>query len=202
MAILKLYGWDGEAEVLGASRRVEFNEEGLTIKGLTLPEANQVIAALATGAVQAATPMGQEISFVFKAGEEPAAKPPPTPAPGAGDTTGKRRSKKKTDAKKDPEPEKAKEEPAPEPKPAAADPEEDAKEDGADAGKAAEGTLLAELQACKRFTHILQIFKDQGHADVEALVAQCKLYQEDVPLIKRAGDDLKARVERGLEVMG
>lgn len=59
MAILKLHGWHGEAEVLGTLREVAFDADGLHIKGLTLAEANDLIGVLATGKVQATQPGGE-----------------------------------------------------------------------------------------------------------------------------------------------
>ena len=56
MAIIKLYGFDGDAEILGVSRRVVFTEEGLLIKGLTLLEANQFLNVVATDDLKGVVP--------------------------------------------------------------------------------------------------------------------------------------------------
>lgn len=42
MALFKLYGYEGEAEIMGVARRVCFSESGLLIEGLTLLEANDL----------------------------------------------------------------------------------------------------------------------------------------------------------------
>jgi len=61
--------------------------------------------------------------------------------------------------------------------------------------------LLETLLACKRLAGILEILQQAGHADLPALIAACKTYREQVPLLQRLGEGLEDRVTRTFEGM-
>jgi hypothetical protein len=58
MGIFNLKGYNGEAEILGELREVEFGGRTLTIYGLTILEANEIIGHLATNQLAAKQPGG------------------------------------------------------------------------------------------------------------------------------------------------
>jgi len=61
MALFKLYGYDGEADIRGAMRHVSFDEDGLHIHGVTLREANDLLGFLSSGEVIAQQPGGEDL---------------------------------------------------------------------------------------------------------------------------------------------
>jgi cell division septation protein DedD len=60
---------------------------------------------------------------------------------------------------------------------------------------------LEQLAACKRLSNVLQLLKDEGHATIEALIAECKTIRDSVPVLQRLGEGLEDRITRTWEGM-
>jgi hypothetical protein len=114
-SIIKLTGFEAEAEVLGHSRRVQFSESHLTISGLALAEAHDVLKVLATGKLQRvegdplafgvddAPPPGQAAASSSSQVSQPKPAPAPRPEPKK-DTPLDKAADKAIASDRDPEP--------------------------------------------------------------------------------------------------
>lgn len=79
MALLKLNGYSGEAEVAGIPRKISVDENGLHIHGVSVEEASDLLCALGAGEIRAYQPAGVKtgaMEFAFTINELGAVKAP------------------------------------------------------------------------------------------------------------------------------
>lgn len=181
MGLTKLTSIAGEAEVLGQVRRIQWSDMGghLSIEGLTLAEAYDVLNRLALGALPSVK--------LPRAAQEQTAQPvertAPPPVPPK-DTMVPLATKEQV-------------------KEAVAKPEEK-KEVAPPKVNGAAKTATVDPSKLSGFTSLGEVvvfLYEQGATSVDALAAQCAALKSDVPLLGRI-QNLDERVRRAYEVKG
>lgn len=190
MAITKLTGFKGDAEILGSLREVEYDGailsgSALKIFGLRTEDAEAILNALSTRAVTAVRPLAQNVGTAVTP-EEMRARAPKNGAgvqPAAG---------LKVESKATPEPEKATEKELEFP------PKE---EKGAEpAPAAAEGGVPEKIAKSGRFIEVMDwVMKERGlkPSQVDEIVAECEKLAPQIKVVERVRN-LKEKVESNL----
>lgn len=221
MAITRLTGFKGEAEVLGRLVQFTYGEDGLLFHGLSQAEALEVLAAAALGKMAAVNPL----SMVQPGASAPAPKKakrggevPPPPAPTAMEeaiavkqveVAAKQLEQAKVGHDITTAPPSQVVEPTTGAAEAAAMPGPAVNSAPAGAGhppdnvvqlKAPEGTV-PDITKAKQLKDVLSILMEHhGIKSVDGLIAKCEELKTTVPVLTRI-QDLPGRVKRAMELL-
>jgi hypothetical protein len=224
MKMITLVKFAGKAPLLGKEREVEFDGGKLTLSGLSVGEAEQVLERLGGGADKPATASAPVAANGVSKPAAPAAAPAAKPAAPAGPVGGvmvggKAATANSAPTTRAPMPAKtpapaaaapAKVKLAPPPAPEPEEEEETAEDDGVEAADTdVEGggdaqipdATLAEMKKATKIKDVLMPMIELGINTTKGLVEKCEELKTEIPVLSRI-PDLADRVSRAAEVLG
>lgn len=200
MALFRLSGYTGEAEILGNLKTVQYTEDSLIIGDLTLDEANTLLSIMSTGKLKGIAPGNAERAAMREILSRPGVDdeaPAETPQGDAPEEDKPETATAQAPEEKPPPKRRRTRKPKDKPEEKAdTEPEEKAesKSNGTSTSADSNG-LLADLKDQRKLRDVLGILVEKGFKSQQALLDKCVELKDDVPVLSRCAN-LDERVPR------